>query len=347
MPPDRRRNIATAQHGLNSAEIGARTYFCQVFRRQSISSIHRNVEKLVIPDESAGQRLDNFLLARLKGVPKSHVYRLIRSGQVRVNGGRAKPLYRLAPGDQVRIPPVRARAPAPQPSADLAWLSERIIFEDERVLALNKPSGLAVHGGSGLKLGVIEALRSLRPQAPFLELAHRLDRSTSGCLIVAKKRSALRQLHELFREGQVEKRYLALVAGRWERKAGPLSTPLVTHERRGGERHVRVQEGGKEARSEFRAVDFFGTRATLLEVRIETGRMHQIRVQCAHLGHPIVGDSRYGDPNANREFAPLVDRLFLHAAAIALDWPSGDRSLAVSAPLPDDLSNALTKLEKK
>jgi 23S rRNA pseudouridine955/2504/2580 synthase len=298
-----------------------------------------------IDTELAGQRLDNFLLGRLKGVPRSHVYRLIRSGQVRVNSGRVRPHYRLKAGDRVRIPPVKQGADNPTAGGLEAprWLEERVLFEDERVIALDKPSGMAVHGGSGVSFGVIEALRALRPKERHLQLAHRLDRGTSGCLLIAKRRSALRPLHELLREGGVEKRYLALVRGQWHHGEKKINVPLRTDTRQNGERHVVVAEDGKVAVSRFRAVDFFDD-ASMIEALIETGRTHQIRVHGTHMDHPVAGDSRYGDPVFNARMLELgLKRLFLHASSLSLDWPDGS-SLNVSAPLPEDLAQVLTRL---
>lgn len=302
-----------------------------------------------IDSERAGQRLDNYLLGELKGVPRSHVYRLIRSGQVRVNSGRTNPSYRLQAGDKVRVPPVGVRSPErPAATADrLDWLGERIIYEDARILVLDKPAGLAVHGGSGVSLGCIEALRLLRPESKDLELAHRLDRDTSGCLLLAKRRSALRVLHELLREGQVDKRYLTLVKGRWPEGETKIDAPLVTH-RVGGEARVKVDESGKEARSTFRLLDRYGKTASLLEVSLDTGRTHQIRVHALHAGHPVAGDERYGD----RDFAEYLKsfglkRMFLHAHSLSFDWPDTGEPFSASAPLPDDLKAVLTALEAK
>jgi 23S rRNA pseudouridine955/2504/2580 synthase len=302
-----------------------------------------------IDADMAGQRLDNFLLGELKGVPRSHVYRLIRSGQVRVNSGRATPSYRLRAGDDVRVPPVGVRAPAaPVATPDsLDWLADRVIFEDQRVLVIDKPAGLAVHGGSSISLGCIEALRLLRPQAKDLELAHRLDRGTSGCLLLAKRRSALRVLHELLREGRVDKRYLTLVQGRWPEATRRIDAPLVTR-RVGGEARVKVDPAGKEAQSSFRLLDRFGTTASLLEVSIATGRTHQIRVHAAHAGHPVAGDERYGDADFNtymRSFG--LQRIFLHAHLLAFEWPDSGEPFTVSAPLPAELRAVLTALEVK
>jgi 23S rRNA pseudouridine955/2504/2580 synthase len=302
-----------------------------------------------IDAERAGQRLDNYLLGELKGVPRSHVYRLIRSGQVRVNSGRSAPSYRLQPGDRIRVPPVGLK-PAAVPVATpdrLDWLGERIIYEDARVLVIDKPAGLAVHGGSSISLGCIEALRLLRPTSKDLELAHRLDRGTSGCLLVAKRRSTLRVLHELLREGQVDKRYLALVKGRWAEGNSEIDAPLVTR-RVGGEARVKVDLSGKEARSTFRPLDRFGKTATLLEVSIDTGRTHQIRVHAAHAGHPVAGDERYGDKDCNDYLKSFgLQRMFLHAHSLSFDWPDSGEPFSASAPLPDDLKAVLTALEVK
>ena len=302
-----------------------------------------------IDAERAGQRLDNYLLGALKGVPRSHVYRLIRSGQVRVNSGRSAPSYRLQAGDRVRVPPVGVRpAAAPLATPDrFDWLGERIIYEDSRVLVVDKPAGLAVHGGSSISLGCIEALRLLRPTSKDLELAHRLDRGTSGCLLLAKRRSTLRVLHELLREGQVEKRYLTLVKGRWADDNKEIDAPLVTR-RVGGEARVKVDPSGKEARSTFRTLDRFGKTATLLEVSIDTGRTHQIRVHAAHAGHPVAGDERYGDKDCNDYMKSFgLQRMFLHAHSLSFDWPESGEPFSVSAPLPDDLKAVLTALEIK
>lgn len=304
------------------------------------------VEYQDIDSERAGQRLDNFLLSQLKGVPRGHVYQLIRSGQVRVNSRRAAPRLKLAEGDRVRIPPVRQRLPAAIPAAGdgLAWLEERIVFEDERLLVLDKPAGLAVHGGSGVQLGCIEALRVLRPKLKTLELVHRLDRATSGCLLVAKRRSALRLLHARLREGSVEKRYLALIRGRWQPARQQVTAALA--ERRGsGEFRVEVDPEGKPARSEFRLLESFAELVSYVEVRIDTGRTHQIRVHAAHLGHPVAGDERYGDAELNRRLRAYgLKRMFLHAHAVAFDWGDDRGDFAASVPLPDELAEVLGKL---
>jgi 23S rRNA pseudouridine955/2504/2580 synthase len=307
------------------------------------------VRQQQVDAETAGQRLDNFLLGTLKGVPRSHVYRLIRSGQVRVNSGRVTPSHRLRAGDLVRVPPVAARpvvAPAAAPDT-LAWLADRVIFEDSRVLVIDKPAGLAVHGGSSVSLGCIEALRILRPAAKDLELAHRLDRGTSGVLLLAKRRSALRTLHALLREGQVDKRYLALVQGGWPDATSEIDAPLVTR-RVGGEARVKVDADGKEAQSSFRVLEHYGKTATLLEVSIATGRTHQIRVHAAHVGHPVAGDDRYGDRDFNAYLTSFgLKRMFLHAHALSFTWPETGEPFSASAPLPEDLRAVLTALEVK
>ena len=299
-----------------------------------------------IEEELAGQRLDNYLLGALKGVPRSHVYRLIRSGQVRVNSGRVAPSYRLRSGDRVRVPPVAQRRPAPVASAGASfeWLAQRIVHEDDRVIVIDKPAGLAVHGGSGVSLGCIEALRALRPELKTLELVHRLDRATSGCLLVAKKRSALHRLHELLRAGQVDKRYLALVKGVWRESQAEVDAPLLT-QRAGGEARVKVDAAGKAAKTTFRLIEAAGSVASLLEASIATGRTHQIRVHAAHLGHPVAGDERYGDAEFNARLAGYgLGRMFLHALQIAFVWPDTGEPFVATVPLPSELKSVLAAL---
>lgn len=300
-----------------------------------------------VDSDSAGQRIDNFLLGHLKGIPRSHVYRLIRSGQVRVNSGRVTARYRLQAGDRVRIPPVALKPqPAPVAGGTVDWLAERIVYEDSRLIVVDKPAGLAVHAGSGVDLGLIEALRCLRPGLKTLDLVHRLDRATSGCLLVAKRRSTLRTLHGMLREGGVEKRYLAVVKGSWQHGAGTIDLPLVSN-RSAGEVRVRVAPEGKSARSRFRLLESFGTLASYLEVGIATGRTHQIRVHAAHLGHPIAGDERYGDAHFNERLAGVgLRRMFLHAHAVAFDWPDSDEHFSISVPLSGDLADVLRALEE-
>lgn len=299
-----------------------------------------------VDPEFAGQRIDNYLLRVLKGVPRAHVYRLIRSGQVRVNGGRVRAGYRLKAGDAVRVPPVR-RPPRPRAEraeVGLRWLEERILYEDQRILVLDKPAGMAVHGGSGISLGCIEALRCLRPQSRGMDLVHRLDRGTSGCLLVAKRRSALRLLHGLLRDGAMEKRYLALLAGLWRHGNSPVNLPLA-RERRGGAASVRVARAGKQAHTEFHALTRYGERATYAEVTILTGRTHQIRVHAAHMGHPIAGDPRYGDADFNEFMRGLgLRRTFLHAHTLGFAWPHSGEPVMVSSPLPTDLAEAQARL---
>jgi 23S rRNA pseudouridine955/2504/2580 synthase len=306
------------------------------------------VRHVEVGEGEAGQRLDNFLLRVLKGVPRTHVYRLLRKGEVRVNGRRARPDRRLEPGDVVRLPPVRTAAePAPRrvPDALLREVRAAILFEDERIVALDKPSGLAAHGGSGLAFGAIEALRADRPGAE-LELAHRLDRDTSGVLVLAKDRGSLRCLHALLREGQVSKSYLALLMGRWQLGRKLIDMPLKTNLRQGGERVVKVHVEGKAAASTFKPLRHFGRQATLVEVEIHTGRTHQIRVHAAYAGHPIAGDDKYGDREFNKAMkAAGLHRMFLHAHRMEFTWPDTGRRCRIEAPLPGDLRDALERLE--
>jgi 23S rRNA pseudouridine955/2504/2580 synthase len=302
----------------------------------------------------AGQRLDNFLVRVLKGVPRTHIYRLLRKGEVRINSKRAKPDQRVEAGDRIRLPPVRrpeagaGASGARPPSASLQKLiTSAIVYEDTDLLVLNKPAGVAVHGGSGMAHGVIEVLRASRPEARELDLVHRLDRDTSGCLVVAKRRAALRDLHAQLREGMAEKRYLALVCGKWDLGQKRIELPLATGERRGGERHVAVRGHGQMALSTFRPVQFFGTVATLMEVEIGTGKTHQIRVHAAHAGHPVAGDDKYGDRECNeRVRAYGLTRMFLHSASIGVNRPGTKEPLHVSAPLGADLHAVLEALLK-
>jgi 23S rRNA pseudouridine955/2504/2580 synthase len=259
------------------------------------------VRKVTVSADRAGQRIDNFLRGELPGVPKGRVYRLLRRGEVRVNGGRIRAEYKLREGDEVRIPPARLTTGGPPPSAKLgAEMLDRVLYEDKRLLVINKPSGFAVHGGSGISHGVIELLRHARPDLKDLGLVHRIDRETSGCLVMAKRRSALRELHERFREGQVTKNYLALVVGDWQYGEQLIDVPLLVTNRKGGERHVVVSNRGKEARTSVNLSRTYGV-YSLLQCAPETGRTHQIRVHLQHAGHPILGDDRYGDEEANRQ----------------------------------------------
>jgi 23S rRNA pseudouridine955/2504/2580 synthase len=286
---------------------------------------------LEVGEEAAAQRIDNFLLRHLKGVPKSHVYRVLRSGEVRVNSGRVKPEYRLRPGDRVRVPPVRV--PEKRPPARPAEFP--VVFEDPALLVVDKPAGVAVHGGSGVSFGVIESLRAARPQARFLELAHRLDRDTSGLLIVAKKRSALVEVHRMLREGEVEKVYLAIAKGRVE--GGTLRQPLHKYVNAKGERRVSVQEGGLSAVTQVRTLKAAGG-FSLVEVRLLTGRTHQIRVHLAHAGHPLLGDDKYGDFDLNHRLEKQgVRRLFLHASRLSFAHPLSREAVKLDSPLPADM----------
>ncbi|QLF95016.1 23S rRNA pseudouridine(955/2504/2580) synthase RluC [Pseudomonas sp. ABC1] len=307
------------------------------------------VQMLEVAPEFAGQRIDNFLRTQLKGVPKTLIYRILRKGEVRVNKGRIKPEYKLQAGDLVRVPPLRlseANEPAPVAQALLERLEAAIVHEDKGLLVLNKPAGIAVHGGSGLSFGVIEALRQLRPDARELELVHRLDRDTSGLLMVAKKRSMLRHLHEALRGDGVDKRYMALVRGRWETSCKQVNAPLQKNTLRSGERMVEVDDEGKEALTLFRVLRRFGDFATLVEARPVTGRTHQIRVHARHAGHAIAGDSKYGDEDFTREVRDLGGkRLFLHAYALKVPLPDGGE-LQLEAPVDESWANTLEKLSE-
>lgn len=310
------------------------------------------VRVLCVDAESDGQRIDNFLLRHLKGVPRSHLYRVMRRGEVRVNKGRVKASHRLHTGDLVRIPPVRTalpETPVRVPASRLAPLAEAVLYEDERLLVIDKPAGLAVHGGSGLSYGLIESLRELRPGRE-LELVHRLDRDTSGCIVISKRRSALRELHELIREGGMDKRYLALIVGDLEHEKSSVDAPLKKNVLQGGERMVQVDpDDGKPARTVFRRLARFRWVSgvlTLVEAELITGRTHQIRVHAAHLGTPLAGDPKYGDETANRALKTLgLSRLFLHASALSFRLEGADRPHRVESPLPDDLERFLSALE--
>jgi 23S rRNA pseudouridine955/2504/2580 synthase len=294
------------------------------------------VRQLTVDAESAGQRLDNYLLRVLKGVPKTHVYRVIRSGEVRVNKGRAAADTRVAAGDVVRVPPVRL----PERPVSTAPAREfPVLLEDEHLLAIDKPAGVAVHGGSGVSSGVIEQLRRARPQARFLELVHRLDKETSGVLLLAKKRSALTALQDQFRARDTGKTYAALVFGAWPRNLRVIDEPLHKTLDAAGERHVRVvskaHEDGRRSITLVRVVRAIGD-CTLLDVGIRTGRTHQIRVHLAHAGHPIVGDPKYGDFARNKAYAKAhrIERMFLHARELSFDHPASGERITLVAPLP-------------
>lgn len=298
----------------------------------------------------AGQRIDNFLMRTLKDVPRSLVYRILRSGEVRVNGGRAKPDYRLADGDRIRVPPIKVkpREPAGVPSRSLRDLiAGSVIHEDRDLLVVNKPAGVSVHGGSGVSTGVIETLRALRPELKEMELVHRLDRDTSGCLLVAKRRAALRNLHAQLREREMDKHYLALLGGRWPFGTKTIELPLKTNLKQGGERIVRVHEDGQEAITHFKPIEQFAKVATLMDVSIGTGRTHQIRVHAAHCGHPIAGDEKYGDREVDARLKAFgLRRMFLHAHTLSFARPDSAGEFTVTAPLPEELETVLQNLRE-
>lgn len=309
------------------------------------------VQIIEIEPDFIGQRIDNFLLARLKGVPKSVIYRVLRKGEVRVNKKRIKPEYKLQQDDVVRIPPLTVAAEGEPVSVKLSMvknLEQHILFEDNDLIVLNKPSGMAVHGGSGLQFGVIEALRALRPLAKHLELVHRLDRDTSGCLLIAKKRSVLTHLHEQLRNKTVEKKYWALVAGDWDNKVRKVTEPLKKNTLQSGERVVRVDEKeGKPSETRFRILQRY-QQGTLVEAFPVTGRTHQIRVHTACTGHPIACDDKYGDNAFTAQMQQIgLNRLFLHAKTLSFMHPMSETTMRVEAPLDPALEQALGKLTRK
>ncbi|WP_031578683.1 23S rRNA pseudouridine(955/2504/2580) synthase RluC [Ruminobacter sp. RM87] len=313
---------------------------------------HRGVSFQNVNEDEAGARIDNFLIRVLKGVPKSMIYRILRKGEVRVNKKRIKPEYKLQAGDEIRIPPLRmSEAKVILPSANLdrvSALKDAVLYENDGLMVINKPCFMPVHGGSGVSYGVIEALRSIRPELHFLELAHRLDRETSGCLIVAKKRSVLRQLHEQFREKNMQKQYLALVRGVFSKRITTVRAPLAKNVLMSGERLVRVDEvNGKPSVTDFKIRENFRD-VTLVEAYPHTGRTHQIRVHLAYRSHPILGDDKYGDREFDRRFEALgLDRMFLHAEHITFTDPVINREITVYAPLPGDLENLLSNIRKE
>jgi len=299
----------------------------------------------LIDEEGADQRIDNFLLRELKGVPRSHIYRILRGGEVRVNSRRVDATYRLKEGDRVRIPPVRtAEASRPRRPAPVRDPGFTTLFEDEALLIIDKPAGVAVHGGSGVSFGVIERLRAARPEMRFLELAHRLDRETSGILVLAKKRSALTALHAALREGKVKKHYRVLVKGRWRDERRTVDLPLRKYVTREGERRVSVDEAGMKSRTVFTLLQRTES-YSLLDARLETGRTHQIRVHLSHLGFPIVGDDKYGDFDLNKEVARAgLKRMFLHAARMEFAHPLTGAPLLIESPLSPDLAAFLSRV---
>jgi len=307
------------------------------------------VQLLTVPAELAGQRIDNFLQARLKGVPRSRVYRILRKGEVRVNKGRVKAEYKLCAGDVVRVPPIRAaeQAPAPVAGDQLRQLvKESILYDEGGLLVINKPAGLAVHGGSGVRLGLIEVLRQMFPQSPFIELVHRLDRDTSGAIMVARKRSVLQHVQAELRAGRVGKSYLALAAGKWPRGHRVVEAPLRKNTLKSGERMVSVNPEGKPSETRFRVLERFAE-ATLLAAEPVTGRTHQIRVHAQFVGCPLAGDPKYTADDVNRAFRDLgLRRLFLHSRLVRCTLPDGTE-LEVEAPLAPELESALEALRNK
>lgn len=307
-----------------------------------------SVRMHIVDEGSAGQRIDNYLAKVLKGVPKSHLYRILRSGEVRVNSKRVDATYRVEDGDKIRIPPIRT-APATQAADNPTKVSPRfekaVIFEDDAMLAVNKPAGMAVHGGSGISRGVIEQLRLERPQAKFLELVHRLDRETSGVLMIAKKRSALVALHDMMRANRMDKRYLMLVHGKWTEKKKHVTLSLQKHVTASGERRVTVEDEGQSSETIFHFRKNLGD-FSLLEAQLITGRTHQLRVQLAHLGFPIAGDDKYGDFALNKQLQKQgLKRMFLHSAQTTIRHPLSGEKLVLTAPLPAELERFLQRLE--
>lgn len=307
-----------------------------------------SVQFIEITEDFTSQRIDNFLQTRLKGLPKTRIYRLLRKGEIRVNKKRIEPSYRLQPGDLVRIPPMRIaeRPTVPKPGPQLMQLlTDRILYEDKGLLILNKPSGIPVHGGSKVKLGVIEILRNMFPKLPHLELAHRLDADTSGCLILAKKRSILKELHELLRAGHFHKVYWTLTKGQWKKNEFTVDVPLQKNILQSGERMVKVHRDGKSALTVFRELAVYKS-AALMEATLHTGRTHQIRVHAQYRGHPIAGDEKYGEDEFNKVMRQEtgLKRLFLHAYLVEFTLGSTGQSVSVTAPLDGDLQRCLDKL---
>ena len=308
-----------------------------------------SVKFYTISADDEGQRIDNYLMNKLKGVPKSRVYRILRKGEVRVNKKRVSPSYKLEEGDVVRLPPVfldekAKQVPPSQTTRQL--LSERIIFEDDNFIIINKPSGMSVHAGSTVRVGVVEAMRHLYPKLVNLELAHRLDSETSGCLVLCKRKKILREVHELLREGKVVKIYWALTMGKWTRSERRVDVSLHKDYRDGGKHVVEVNRDGKTALTVFHPIEVFAD-ASLMEVKLYTGRTHQIRVHAAHQGHPIAGDDRYGDPDFNKLARQRgLKRMFLHARTIEFTLPSLNQHITVTAPLDEDLEYGIAAFQK-
>jgi 23S rRNA pseudouridine955/2504/2580 synthase len=305
------------------------------------------VQYVTIDADFADQRIDNYLITRLKGVPKTRIYRILRKGEVRVNKKRIQPSYRLQAGDEVRIPPVHmdeTAAPIIPSHNMMNLLKDRILYEDKNLLIINKPSGIAVHGGSGVRQGLVEILKTMYPKSPHLELAHRLDSDTSGCLILAKKRSILKELHSMLREGTIKKIYWTLTKGHWKPNELRVDVSLRKNWLQGGERIVRVDEEGKTSLTIFTPLETFAN-ATLVEAALHTGRTHQIRVHAQYRKHPIAGDEKYGDREFNKEMRDKgLKRLFLHAYSIDFTLASIDQHIQVTAPLDKELTDCLKAL---
>ncbi|HEY5734234.1 MAG TPA: RluA family pseudouridine synthase [Gammaproteobacteria bacterium] len=305
-------------------------------------------------ENDAGQRIDNFLMRHFKGVPKSHIYRILRKGEVRVNKKRIKPTYKLVSGDEVRLPPVRISAPRDRrpPDGAISSLAQRIVYDDNRLIVLNKPAGLAVHAGSGIDFGVIDIMQRLEKHDSELYLVHRLDRDTSGCLLLARDRDALRSLQASMQENRIEKVYLALVKGQWEQQDHRVEMPLRRNKIRGGERLVQIDDDGKQSVSEFRTIRQYTSTpdaggCSLMKIRLITGRTHQIRVQASESSHPVAGDRRYGDEQFNRKMKDYgLKRMFLHAASLSFPHPDNDKEFKIEPPLDDDLQQVLDNLNR-
>ncbi|MDL2284280.1 23S rRNA pseudouridine(955/2504/2580) synthase RluC [Oxalobacter sp. OttesenSCG-928-P03] len=314
-----------------------------------VGSNPAQVQLVTVTENETGQRIDNYLFKHCKGVPKSHIYRILRSGEVRVNKGRVDQTYRLKTGDTVRIPPVRV---AEREEKHIPQARFETLFEDDHLLIINKPAGIAVHGGSGVAFGVIEQLRVSRPELRFLELVHRLDRETSGVLVIAKKRSALKNMHEQMRGGSIDKRYQTLVKGNWANPRQHVRLPLFKYLTPDGERRVRVQDDGIQAHTIFNVIEKYDG-FTLLEAELKTGRTHQIRVHLAASGHVIAGDDKYGDFELNRQLqkadgdARALKRMFLHAYRLTFIHPHTGEEITVTAPLPPECAGYLSSLNAK
>lgn len=311
-------------------------------------SARPGVRHLVVEEDYAGQRLDNFLQRELKGVPRTRLYKALRKGEIRVNKGRVKPDYRLRAGDSVRLPPLRTPSPADPALIPRHWMERidsNIVYEDKSLLVLDKPSGLAVHGGSGLNYGLIECLRQMRPQDRYLELVHRLDRDTSGLILVARRPALLRELHRQLRGDEVDKRYLALVAGKWPAALSRVEAPLQKNVLRSGERMVKVDRDGKPSVTEFSVIERFDG-ATLVQAKPVTGRTHQIRVHALHAGYPLLGDAKYGSAGGEELGRQLgLKRLFLHASDLRLNLPESG-PLALHAALDSELNQILDNIRR-